>query len=307
MVTSTSFQLPKDGTIYTRSIFRRCQDLIRHEIWSGIELNRLDTWIANFKTDEERYFSARVLDALIYRSDRQTIALMKQLFQRVIPDLARSRGLNSSLRVVYQSLQDHTVGPGVRVVPVIPPGESPTKSGTTIARMLRRNLRFHEAWFAYPHDVANLINQVDGIIFVDDFLGTGTQFLRDFLVPTGLASHLSSGRFVYTPLVGHVEGVNRLRTDCPDLHVDTVELLDDSHALFHKESGGFPDDVNSTETARDFYYALLKNRRIDINGPERRGFGHFELAYAFEHAVPDNSLPILWWPHSEDWRPLFDR
>jgi hypothetical protein len=59
--------------------------------------------------------------------------------------------------------------------------------------------------------------------------------------------------------------------------------------------------------ARDFYYDLLDERQIRIDGPDRRGFGHYEIAYAFQHAVPDNSLPILWWSHSEHWKPLFDR
>ncbi len=306
MANSPSFQLPKDGAIYTKSVFSRCRDLIRYNVWSGIEPHRLDSWIENFNTPEEQYFAARVLDVLIYRSDRQTVALMKQLFQRIIPDLARHRKLDSALRVVYRSLRDASVDPGVRIVPVIPPGEPPTKSGPTIARMLKRHLGFHEGWIMSPEDVASTIGQVAGFVFVDDFLGTGTQFAQ-FLSDTGLKAHLSSGSFIYTPLAGHADGLKDLRSDFPALHVDTVELLDNRHALFHEDSESFPDDVNSAEVARGFYYALLEDRKIAIGGPNRRGFGHLELAYAFEHAVPDNSLPILWWPHAENWRPLFDR
>src|SRR5438874_796228 len=106
-----SFQLPKDGAIYTDSIFGRCHDLIAYGVWSGIEEHRLDTWIANFTTDEERYFAARVLDNLVYRSDKQTIALMKQMFQRVIPDLARSRGLDAALHVIYRGFQNASNDP----------------------------------------------------------------------------------------------------------------------------------------------------------------------------------------------------
>ncbi len=306
MATSPLFQLPKDGAIYTKSVFSRCHDLIGYNVWSGIEPHRLDSWIANFKTPEERYFAARVLDVLIYRSDRQTVALMKQLFHRIIPDLARHRRLNSALRVVYRSLQDASVDPGVRIVPVIPPDEPPTKSGPTIARMLKRHLRFHEGWFMSPDDVHSTIGHVAGFVFVDDFLGTGQQFLA-FLRRAGLEALLSSGCFIYTPLAGHVRGLRDLHSAFPALHVDTVELLDDSHALFDEASGSFPDDVNSAEIARDFYYTLLDDRKIDIDGPNRRGVGHFELTYAFEHAIPDNSLPVLSWRYSDNWQPLFDR
>lgn len=306
MVTSTSFQLPRDGVIYTESIFSRCRDLIGYEVWSGIEPHRLDMWIRNFRTAEEQYLAARVLDSLIYRSNRQTIALMKQLFQRVIPDLARRQSLDVSLNSVYRSLQDDRADPGVRVVPVIPPGESPTKSGPSIARMLRRNLRFKDDWIIHPEDVSNELEKVKGVVFVDDFLGTGTQF-SDFLSDTGLEAELPGACFIYAPLAGHKSGIDFLSDGFPELHVGTVDLLDDSHALFHAQAGSFPDEVNSAETARDLYYELLEDHEIDLDGPDRRGFGHFELAYAFEHAVPDNSLPILWWYDSDDWHPLFDR
>ena len=302
----TKFRLPKDGAIYTESIFSRCRDLIGYNIWSGIEQNRLDRWIANFSTPEEKYFAARILDILIYRSSHQTVALMRQLFQRVIPDLARRKGLALSLRNIYQSLKVDSVDPGIRIVPVIPPDASPGKSASTIVRILKRNLRFSEHWNVYPQQVPALLGQVDTVVFVDDFLGTGTQFL-DFLSDTGLKNHLSTGSFIYAPLAGHIEGIKNLKNTHPDLHVGVVELLDDKHALFHEESGSFPDDVNSVEVARDFYYKLLKDRKIEIAGPDRRGFGHFELAYAFENAIPDNSLPLLWWHDSEDWQSLFDR
>lgn len=306
MATSPAFQLPKDGAIYTEAVFSRCRDLVSYGVWSGIQPHRLDTWIANFETVEERYFAARVLDALIYRSDLQTVALMKQLFQRIIPDLAWHEGLDSALRSIYASLQNDTVDPGVRIVPVIPPGESPTKSGPTVARMLRRHLGFHKGWFVSPDDVSRQLCSVQRLVFVDDFLGTGQQF-GEFLSDTGLHSLLSSACFIYAPLAGHTKGLMDLRLAFPALHINAVELLDDSQAFFHEASGSFPDGVNSTEVARDFYYGLMERRKIGIHGADRRGFGHFELAYAFEHAVPDNSLPILWWADSDDWRPLFDR
>jgi hypothetical protein len=306
MPSSASFRLPKDGPIYTEAIYNRCRDLIRYDVWSGIEPHRLDMWIGNFRGQTERYFGARVLDALIYRSDKQTVALMRQLFHRVIPDLARRRGLDQCMQTLYYSLQRHDLDPNVRIVPVIPPDAPPTKSGSTIARILRRNLRFRNQWFLHPNEIIDSIATVKAFVFVDDFLGTGDQF-STFLQNTGLDSRLSGACFIYAPLVGHAKGLSNLFGDHPDLNVGTVELLNEAHALFNQDAGGFPDELNSADTARDFYYTLLADRKIEIYGPDRRGFGHLEVAYAFEHAVPDNSLPILWWEESEHWRPLFLR
>lgn len=303
---ANAFQLPKDGSIYAETIFARCRELIGYQLWSGLQPQRLNAWIANFKTAEERYFAARVLDALIYRSDDQTIALLRQLLCRVVPDYARIHGLTIGLHNIYTALRHPTVDPRVRIVPVIPPSSPPTKSGTLIARHLKRALRINENWIIHPHQVPALIGSVDAFIFVDDFLGTGDQFSK-FLAATSLSACTSQSCFIYGCLAGHEQGIGLLKNVLPDVHVATVERLDDSHALFHAEGGSFPDEVNSTESARDFYYDLLVNRDINITGPNRRGFGHLEVVYAFEHAVPDNSLPILWWSHSTQWRPLFDR
>src|SRR6266852_4335671 len=86
-----SFLVPKDGEIFIELVLERCQNLIYSGIWDGITPDRLDTWMANFISETERYFGACVLDALIYRSEKQTFALMEQLFQRTLPDLIRRR------------------------------------------------------------------------------------------------------------------------------------------------------------------------------------------------------------------------
>lgn len=51
---------------------------------------------------------------------------------------------------------------------------------------------------------------------------------------------------------------------------------------------------------------VLALRWRKLVGKDRFGYGGLGLAYAFEHAVSDNNLPLLWWPGA-DWTPLFDR
>lgn len=287
-------------------MFSRCRELISYGVWSGIQQSRLKSWIANFRTLEERYFAALVLDLLVYRSDDQTLSLLRQLLSRVIPDHARISGLSAAVRMTYQSVRTDKVDPKVRIVPVIPPGSSPTKSGPVIARHLKRTLRISERWVIYPEQVEAVLPSLDAVIFIDDFLGTGDQF-SDFLLDTQLAPHINSSCFIYGCLAAHRYGIQSLQKMFPKLHIAAVERLDDSHALFHSDSGTFPDGENSAEKAKEFYYSLLSDRGINISGPDRRGYGHLELAYAFQHSVPDNSLPILWWDGGELWRPLFDR
>ena len=304
MTTSALFQLPLHGQVYSDSLFDRCRGLVSYGVWAGIAPARLDAWIANFKTPEERYFAAKVLDSLIYRSDIQTIALMRHLFSRVIPDYFRLARPFLNVNNIYHSLRGNT-DPGVRIVPVVPPNSSPGKSALTLARYLKRALKFNEAWIIYPHDIPSHIGPAHTFICFDDFLGTGFQF-TDF-ANDSLSPYWSAANFAYASLAGHIDGIGTLQPAFPELHIMTVERLGNSHALFHKDAAFFPDDVNDSVAAREFYYWLLEDRGIDLTGPNRRGFGHFELTYAFEHSVPDNSLPILWWDDSPKWTRLFDR
>jgi len=300
---NTVFSLPLDGAIYTRRIFERCKELVSYGVWSGLEQPRLDAWIGNFKTDEERYFAACVLDSAIYRSAPQTRSLMKQLFQRTVPDLARNNNLSNRLLTCFAGLRSAT-DPKIRVIPIIPDDEVAIKSGSHIGRELRRHLEF--SWFASPEEAADYVDEGYDVIFVDDFLGTGFQFC-DFVEDSRLESAIETGSCLYVPLAGHTEGIKHVHDTYPKLSIDAVEILDKEQALFHPSAGIFPDSCNSPESARKFYYDILSQNQISRGGPNRRGFGKFELVYAFEHGCPDNSLPILWWEESPSWTYLFKR
>ena len=142
-----------------------------------------------------------------------------------------------------------------------------------------------------PQRIMADIPSVDTVIFVDDFIGTGAQF-SEFLQDTGLISFLSSHCFIYGCLAGHNTGVDLLRKDFPSLQVATVERLDDTHALFHANGGSFPDEFNSADCARDFYYGLLDDRSFNIPGPIRRGFGHLEIVYDSSTRFPIIRFPF---------------
>ena len=309
---SNQFSLPPGAHAYIKEITERCEDLINTGIWSGIHVQRLRGWLNNFRTEQEKYFAACVLDNLIYRSEAQTIALLKQLFQRTIPDLIR---LNiSTIDAIYdweeklkRSPTDCPVNPEVRLVTATGMNDSPTKSAHQIARLMKRFLRIDEKWIINSWEIIeNIRCGIKIFIFIDDFLGTGSQF--ESLISDGpLNQVLSEAYFAYLPLTAHVQGISYLQKNFPLLHVSATEILDETHGVFHGKSACFKDGINSPQIAKEFYYNLLDKHKISVTGANRRGFGHLELAYIFQHAAPDNSLPILWWEYSEKWYPLFDR
>ena len=302
--------MPHNGLTYTEEVLERCRGLIQCGVWAGLHVARLRHWLTNFRTDEERYFAACVLDNLIYRSEQQTVSLIRQLLQRTLGDLTRQDP--TPLGAVPDWLKllgtdPHGTDPRLRLVALVQRDDPPTKSAYVIARLMKRYLRINESWIITPWGVAeSAAKGTQVFIYIDDFLGTGDQFSEiarlEKLEPTFDATYSA-----YAPLAAHVRGITALRNSYPQLKVAPVEVLSEEYSLFSPKSLTFDDGVNTPEAAERFYNALVASRGITLFGCDRRGYGGLELAYTFSHAVPDNCLPILWYAHSADWHPLLDR
>lgn len=295
------FKLPEDGPTYTDHIITRSKDLIAHNIWQGLEEIRLSNWLNNFATAEHRYFAARVLDTLMYRSESQIQSMATHLFQRTIPDLARHYNLPSELYSAWDRLRAKTE-PNIRLVPALPSHHATMASGPLLARLIRKHLNIRREWII-GHDQVRPTTPF--VIFIDDFIGTGDQS-SEFLQQPGLIRLVHSRRCCFVSLAAHRAGIDHLTSIFPDLPVSAVDLLEPRNGLFHDQSLAFPDGTNTIADARAFYYEMLDS--FHINSTKfRDGYGGLDLAYAFSHAVPNNSTPLLWWPQQAGWTPLFNR
>ena len=174
-------------------------------------------------------------------------------------------------------------------------------SGPLITRLAQKHLNFRKKWIISHRKIHST---TPFVVFLDDFIGTGTQFSR-FMRQANLTHLVTKRRCCYVAVAAHVTGIKNLRDEFPDLAVSAVDLLSARNSLFHPDSLAFPDGTNSIAVARTFYRQMLSTFRI----PHRYhgGYGGLDLAYAFAHAVPNNSTPLLWWPQNTNWTPLFRR
>jgi hypothetical protein len=305
--TPPAFRLPPDARTYVLAIVERCRDLIRCGIWGDLDIARFEAWLNNFSSHEERYFAACLLDHLIYRSKSQTISMLEQLFQRVLPDLTR---LDPSplgyAHDLLRSLASRRTDSGIRLVLAVKGVEQGIKSGNEIGRFAKRFLNFPERLFIPPSKIRSCAQRgIKFFVFIDDFLGTGTQFSKLLRAENIDRRLLSELYVVYAPLVSHSAGRQKLMKELPELRVRSVEALDSSYGLFDKDSACFNDECNTNDKAKEFYYELLRKKQLSFT--RKLGYGQLELAYAFEHATPNNSLPILWYNGGKKWTPLFYR
>jgi hypothetical protein len=310
MEAKVPFQVPDDGHTYISKIIERCEDLISHGVWEGITQIRLNKWLSNFDTDEEKYFAACLLDFLIYRSETQTLAMIEQLFTRVLPDLHVKYPMPivpiddwiSHLNRVTLSFD-----PGVRFVAVVKHGDHPGKSGDIIARDFKRHFNINQKLLIDATQVVECHKTgVNCFIFIDDFLGTGDQFTQ-VLQHQGIRNILPAIYAAYTPLTAHIKGIQKIESELPSVHVSPVETLSKAYSVFNNACYCFVDGVNDADSAKKFYCELLKRKGIDQKGANRLGYGGLELAYVFNHAAPDNCLPLFWWYANSKFYPLFDR
>jgi hypothetical protein len=303
----TTFRLPKFGETYITEVFNKREKLITSRVWGDLDLARLRRWRHNFQTLEEQYLSACLLDSLIYRSAPQTIALARQVFRRLLPDLLDRDGPPRSLPDNWlNQLPNLTIRSVICIVPVYSPTDPPTKSGFVTARVLKRELQISERIILRPQELLTIRPAPAVTLFVDDFLGSGDQF-KDFIGDASLGRYLDDNYCIYAPLAGHNKGIENLETAFPSLRIITSDLLTEDHSLFSDTATTFDDGVNSLIGARSFYEELIRTRSLGIPDDGTYGYRGLGLAYAFSHAIPDLTLPLFWWSKARHFEPLFDR
>jgi len=304
-----AFRLPKYAEAYARSVFERTETLAAFPVWEGLDLVRLRRWEQNFEGMTERYFAACVLDRLIYRSDSQTRALAKQLFERSLADLVRRDPPPippiDDWRAALSQRNGHD--PLIRIVPAVKSSDPPTKSGFVVGRLLKRFIHVSETWIIDAGRIdESVVSGAKILLFVDDFLGTGHEF-EQFGRSIHLSNYIKDMYVIYAPLVAHDRGIQHLKRVLPGIRIANAERLRNEDSLFDAGSDCFEDGVNTPASATGFYESLLRSKGINLRGSRQFGYGGLGVAYAFQHAVPDDSLPLFWWNRSNSFAPLFDR
>lgn len=288
---------------FCEKVFSRSRQLVSTGVWRGIERSNLDTWLRAFDDHDCNLLAAALLDHLSYRSKPQFLALLENLLLTLrLPGLPRSH--DASLIEALRMRRE----PRVRFAPVIAPDQPPTKSGPYVLRLLQRHFKIKDEWLIWPEQINDAGKDVDFIFLLDDFTGTGDQFCK-FWETQGLGAvmkHRSKIRFVLLAAAIHQSGLEKIQRQIPGLTVVYSELLGAQH---HFSTGTVLDYYKEPDLKAQILQQLetiCADRKI--GGPSLGPFGYGELGlcYAFEHATPNNTLPIYWYD-SETWSPLVSR
>lgn len=294
--------LPANWKLYAQSIDERCKDLIDYTIWEGITIDQYKLWKANFKTDEESFLAACMLDSLIYRSNKQTVSMLEDSMKINIKNKLRLSFVSNEANLRFPDcLKDKENDPFIRIVLTMRGNDGPTKGAHIIAREIKRKFRLYEKYFILPHEIteAYLNKGVRTFIFIDDISGTGRTFINVYKECD--IEHLQDCYVIFAPLTIHTKAIIKINSKFPNVVLSYTEKLDESHSFFK-----FGNDSGLNVGIEDIYLRLLKNKLPSVGKEKKAGYGKLGLMYLFQHACPNLSLPVLY--HEEDnWQPLFLR
>jgi hypothetical protein len=302
--------LPTAADPFTATILEQCSALRNAGVWRGEPHVRPRAWLDNFE-ESERLVAAALLDHFVFFSDRLADLLFEAAFDSVARTFLAAGTTPVTATAAYRAFVDSAFFTRVE-------GErpNPTDSGNLYCRKARQRLRIAQERIVDPATALEGAIQGAPVIFVDDFVGSGLQMAYTWArpyrpdSPRSFAEAFAAHPFtsVYVCLIATEYGVNQLQ-HLP-LRVHSAHVLSPRFTL-----GGFrypshlPSDMNTRVEKLLRKYAPLLELEPYMRPADFPvlGFRRLATAIAFEHSVPDATLPIFWARAGRDWTPLVER
>lgn len=244
-------------------------------------------------------------------------------------ELLRSAVQRLSQNVLDFNLPPHEVASrwrafveGLIVVPVRGEDPNPSDSGFAYVRMARNALGLRQSQFHEEREALQLLQSVHhggvrrDVVFVDDFVGSGNQFVTTWLreVPLDGGGELSfariasatASRFFYCPLVATEEGAVVIDSCCPEVTLSPAHFLPAEYSAFHAESRLWEPERRAT--GPQVLEAIAQRVGMPDTGgtsvDDWRGFHGLGLGLAIRDSIPDANLGVFRWT-GPGWAPLF--
>lgn len=302
----------ENGIQFFENIVTSTRTLIESGLWQGINLRKFENWIAYFTTDQEKVLCGLILESLVFRSKEQTQALLSNIVEKSIPQLIQnthpeiSRNLYSILTNKYPREYKDVI----KIVPVIKNNDPPTKSGPLVARLYNKEIGVNDKFMEWPWNLKNLGVETKIVIFIDDFVGTGDQFLEFFNLFFSDYNSYKSNDFelIYAPLGACKVGLDKIRKFIPGIKICQSEIISEENKFFSGLNLRYKNIDNDTineliNTYNNFLNKFGLGKLLKKYG---NGYGGLELTYAYAHGTPNATLPILW-ASSEQYESIFSR
>lgn len=240
------------------------------------QLNNLDTWLSNFESPEERRVALNVLSKIKY----YTLYDLQESIFKCFKSYCTYRNCQIS------KIKNNTVITSV--------GNS--SSSSSLMLKTAKNILGTEGNPMIKSNNEILPAKQENLIILDDFIGLGDAFLKDYSAKKKTFEKYTNISFII-PVVYHI-GLKKIQETFPDVKIFSGIVLNEdcvySNQLSKKEIEVIDrilDRNFASETTQTKYSA--KEHILNV---------------IFEHNIPNNSLPIYWSKSNvKIWNPLFPR
>ncbi|WP_294275754.1 hypothetical protein [uncultured Chryseobacterium sp.] len=155
-------------------------------------------------------------------------------------------------------------------------------------------------------DVKNLkISNVKHIVFLDDFIGTGNTFIKDYTRNNDLQEFIKDNKINSLYLLSCIamqQGVNYIKSK-----IDIKVFADIRDKLF--ENKNTPLSIFETSSIKKIKNIVQKyGNSFNLEYDAKKityGYGESQSFISFFHSTPNNTLSIIW--NDVMWKPLFAR
>lgn len=303
---TTTRTLPDEATV-----LEACGRLVDFRVW---EPTRIDPqgWLDNF-SQSERGFALVLLSRFTFFADHLVDQLFRSAFQNLSNMLADTWQEFEATRTRWRAFC------GEAMITVVQ-GEAPnpSDSGWLFARKARQAVGIDQGQMFEPHDVVDrLARGFSGpVVFVDDFVGSGEQFIKSWdrehsydggKVSLRAVAAGSSASFFYCNAMSTEYGRERIKRRIPEVRISAGNIIPARYSLAHPNSLLWPEAIREDGIQFIEHVGRRLGFGTDDGGEgDWRGFHQLGLGLAFQHSVPDANLP-LFYTDSNGWTPLVQR
>jgi len=292
--------------VLIEEVLAKCDVLKRAGLWATEPLIRPRAWIQNFE-QQDKHLAAFLLDKFTFYNKRFTDALLVSSFHSIGDGLPKGPRAPSRDELI-KSLTTAVFTPVKGEYP------NPTDSGYFLCRKARQLLGVTEDCILDTDDALSHAYRGGTVVFLDDFVGSGDQFISTWMRETGGRSFKdakanSDFNAIYITLVSTDFGLENIYNNVPDVAVCVTHILENK-STFQGVVDGNP------AMAAELFAFLIKysprlcpSEKYIANNSSYLAYGYKNrgLLFGFEHSIPDATLPIFWAPGTNGWEPLIER
>jgi hypothetical protein len=295
----------------TRSeVIAKCDYFTRVHLWPLRSSLDPEAWLRNF-TPAEQDHAVHLLNAFMYFHHN----LVHEMFASAIQSLSRKVLAPQTSLITAQYGWSQFLSSAL-IVPVSGEIGNPSDSGYAFARIARQHVGFLEDQIVSAIDALSMLAAGPRpVIFVDDFAGTGNQFINTWerLIRSGLGAETSFSaiagirgmRFFYCPVLCTQKAFNEIELMCPAVTLQPAHILTDRYSAVSPDSAIWPSHLK--DSAFDFLNAASLRAGIpDTDGAspdDWQGYEKQGLVLALHETIPDSTLCMLRW-NKNSWNPL---